>query len=78
MNHAIDACARSYPPRVDTAFDIFNTAIIGGTSGTRRLCPNVYTFGALVSVCGRAGMVDKCTSLIQLMKVSRFFNCCYI
>ena len=70
MNHAIDACARSFPPRVEEAFEIYNNGIVGGKSGTRRLCPNVYTFGALVSVCGRAGLVEKCTSLIQQMKVS--------
>ena len=70
MNHAIDACARCRPsPLVSEAFRIFEHAIVGGKTGQRRLCPNVYTFGALMSVCARVGDVQKCSELLISMKV---------
>jgi pentatricopeptide repeat protein len=70
MNHAIDACARCRPsPLLSDAFHIFEHGIVGGKSGHRRLCPNVYTFGALISVCARVGDVHKCSDLLKSMRV---------
>ena len=62
MNNAIGACARSYKPLYNEAFDIFQTGLDYG------LTPNVYTFGSLMSVCARTGDVKKCSSLLNQMK----------
>ena len=70
MNQAINVCARARPePLLERAFEIYEFGLRGGTSGKRRLCPNVYTFGALVGVCARAGDADKCVELMEVMKV---------
>jgi len=69
MNHAIHACAKCPSgPMLDRAFEILQFAIKGGTRGVRRLSPNVYTFGALVKVCARAGDADRCVALIEQMR----------
>jgi pentatricopeptide repeat domain-containing protein 1 len=62
MNNAIGACARSFKPLYNEAFDIFQHGLDNG------LQPNVYTFGSLMSVCAKKGNVQKCTSLLKKMK----------
>jgi len=64
MNAAIDACARSRPPRTEEAFQIFENAVdVNGL-----LTPNVFTFGALMSVCARGRNVDRALSLLKNME----------
>lgn len=69
MNHAIGVCARSPSPLLSEAFHIFTHGISGGKRGIRRLSPNVYTFGSLMSVCARVGDVQRCLELLKSMKV---------
>jgi len=68
MNRAIDACARASPPLVDEAWTILHHGEEGGKLGTRRLCPNIYTFGSLTSVCAKVGDVNKSLEIIKRMK----------
>lgn len=58
-NAAMDACARARPVRIEEAFQIL----------THLTTPsNVYTFGALMSACARAGDVDRALRLLSKMK----------
>ena len=64
MNAAIDACARAHPPRMEEAFDIFDYAV----NVDKRLSPNVFTFGALMSACARARDADRAVQLLEEME----------
>jgi len=71
MNHAIAACVNLYPnvnSMLNKAFEIFEFGQKGGERGVRRISPNVYTFGALLKICAKAGDVNKCVSLIEQMR----------
>lgn len=60
LNAAIDATARARPrPRLQQAFALLEETL---------LQPNVYTFGALMSACGRAGDVNAATLLLSTMQ----------
>ena len=89
MNRVIDAIARSTHSgsdtvsMVQTAFDIFDHAVNYGDDSTSnsansnkrlKLIPNVYTFGSLMSVCAKAGDVERCQDLITIMRVSFCFS----
>ena len=91
MNRVIDAIARSTHSgsdtvsMVQTAFDIFDHAVNYGDDSTSnsansnkrlKLIPNVYTFGSLMSVCAKAGDVERCQDLITIMRVSFCFSFC--
>ena len=69
MNAAIDACARAKPPRTEEARRILSKGMDGGDSGIRRLSPNVYTFGALMSVMTRARDSNGALRLLRSMQV---------
>ena len=64
MNAAIDACARARPTRVQQAFDILQDGV-----QNKRIKPNVFTFGPLMSACSRAGDADRAIELLETMKV---------
>jgi pentatricopeptide repeat protein len=59
-NAAIDACARAKPTRLQQAFDIF--------TAQTTLQPNVFTFGALMNACNRAGDADRAVRLLKDMQ----------
>jgi len=59
VNAIIDACSRSRPIRLDLAFEILENSPVA---------PNVYTFGALMSVCARAPSVDHAVRLLKSME----------
>lgn len=70
LNNAIDACARARPTRLNEAFQLLEDGI-----EKKRLKPNVFTFGALMSACSRARAGDRAVKLLRSMKVS---FCCII
>lgn len=59
INAVLDACGRANPPRLQTCYDIF-----------RSCCPkpNVYTFGALLAACARAGDADQAINTLRTMQ----------
>jgi pentatricopeptide repeat domain-containing protein 1 len=63
LNACIDACARARPVRLDQAFQLLQQTQTEKSS----LIPNVYTFGALMSACARAGQVDAALKLLHQM-----------
>eukprot|EP00539_Tryblionella_compressa_P021060 CAMPEP_0178891172 /NCGR_PEP_ID=MMETSP0747-20121128/18769_1 /TAXON_ID=913974 /ORGANISM="Nitzschia punctata, Strain CCMP561" /LENGTH=760 /DNA_ID=CAMNT_0020560943 /DNA_START=110 /DNA_END=2392 /DNA_ORIENTATION=- len=72
-NAAIDACARARPTRLEEAFDIFENAAHATTtemdsSTATILKPNVFTFGALMNACSRAGEAKKAVDLLRSME----------
>ena len=64
VNSAIDACSRSRPTRMEEAFEILENAV-----EEKGLRPNVFTFGALMNVCNRAGNSDKAIGLMRSFEV---------
>ena len=66
LNGAIDACSRARPPRLEQAFDLLTDAV-----REKNLCPNVFTFGSLVSACSRARNADLAIKVLRSMEVSR-------
>jgi len=64
VNGVIDACARARPTRLDTAFEIFDSAI--KTKAT--LKPNVFTFGSLMNACNRARDAQKAMKVLRSME----------
>eukprot|EP00980_Cylindrotheca_fusiformis_P000079 scaffold19_cov114-Cylindrotheca_fusiformis.AAC.26 len=60
VNCAIDACSRARPTRLKQAFTIIDRAV-----EEKGLRPNVFTFGALMSVCNRARDSDKALALLR-------------
>jgi pentatricopeptide repeat protein len=60
VNAAIDACGRARNVRLDRAFELFHSY--------KHLQPNVYTFGALMTVCARAHNMDRAMQLFATMK----------
>ncbi len=65
MNSAIDACSRAKPTRLQQAFEIFQSGV-----QDHGLAPNVFTFGALMSVCNRDRNSNQALALLTTMKVS--------
>ena len=70
MNSAIDACARARPTRVDQAFELLREGI-----SQKKLKPNVFTFGALMSACSRARRADQAIRVLRSMQVR---TCSYL
>jgi pentatricopeptide repeat domain-containing protein 1 len=58
LNAALDACARSQPTRLQQAFDLLETS---------QATPNVFTFGALMNACNRAGNAKQAMQLLREM-----------
>jgi len=58
VNAVVDACSRATPPRLDTAFRLFNES-------RAWITPNVYTYGALTSCCARARDADSALMLLE-------------
>ena len=80
MNSAIDACARATRPKIhqSTAFDIFTHATSPtNVDGTKKwagaLSPNVFTFGALLACCARAGDTVKSLELLHHLEEGRLY-----
>ncbi|GKY91489.1 hypothetical protein MPSEU_000121100 [Mayamaea pseudoterrestris] len=83
VNAAMDACGRAKPVRLETALQLLHqycrvnqananatstTTISSSSSSLQRLQPNVYTFGALMSVCARAKNVNQAMRLFEVMQ----------
>jgi pentatricopeptide repeat protein len=63
LNAAVDACARARPARVTHALGLVETAhTLAGP------VPNVYTFGALMSVLARAGKAEQAVAWLDTMQ----------
>jgi len=65
LNGAIDACSRARPTRLEQAFDLLKE----GTN-LKKLKPNVFTFGSLMSACARARKADRAIKLLRSMEKS--------
>jgi pentatricopeptide repeat protein len=66
LNSAIDACSRAKPVRLEQAFQLLEQGI-----SEKRLKPNVFTFGSLVSACARVNQADQALELLRSMEVSK-------
>jgi pentatricopeptide repeat domain-containing protein 1 len=82
-NAALDACARAQPTRLELAFDLFAEQLQPSLSPPQQLQqqqqqhrpphllllkPNVFTFGALMNACNRAGDADRAVQLLHDMQ----------
>jgi pentatricopeptide repeat protein len=70
LNSAIDACSRARPARLEEAFSLLKEGI-----DTKKLKPNVFTFGSLVSTCSRARQARRAIQVLRSMEVSSYCVC---